>query len=217
MTFEGYAIRGQLREATAPTTARRQPQRRRSVAIPAIAELRRGRSAGGGRRVLSGPARGNRPHARRVLAPEPAETAGRGPPPWSRTPAGCIPARLAAAVLRRVKIPPQVIVLCPRHDAGGAEWAVAPYRPMADSRRRGRRPTANWPGNWPRRRGPATRRPAARAGTCHRGAVAAVGPAGAAGARGGHHDRHAGELPSLQRFAAQLAGVSADCASGRCC
>jgi AmmeMemoRadiSam system protein B/AmmeMemoRadiSam system protein A len=35
--------------------------------------------------------------------------------------------RLAAAVLRRLKIPDQVIVLCPKHRPGGANWAVAPH------------------------------------------------------------------------------------------
>jgi len=36
--------------------------------------------------------------------------------------------RLAAEVFSRVKIPERVIVLCPKHRAGGAEWAVAPHR-----------------------------------------------------------------------------------------
>jgi AmmeMemoRadiSam system protein B len=35
---------------------------------------------------------------------------------------------LAAAVFSRVQIPPQVIVFCPRHHPGGAQWAVAPHR-----------------------------------------------------------------------------------------
>jgi len=35
---------------------------------------------------------------------------------------------LAADVLSRVKIPEQVIVLCPKHRPGGSEWAVAPHR-----------------------------------------------------------------------------------------
>lgn len=35
--------------------------------------------------------------------------------------------RLAAATLSRVCIPQQVIVFCPKHRAGGAEWAVAPH------------------------------------------------------------------------------------------
>ena len=37
-------------------------------------------------------------------------------------------ARLAAAVLGRVKIPDRVIVFCPRHRPLGAAWAVAPHR-----------------------------------------------------------------------------------------
>jgi AmmeMemoRadiSam system protein B len=36
--------------------------------------------------------------------------------------------RLAAEVFSRIKIPPQVIILCPKHRPGGAEWAVAPYQ-----------------------------------------------------------------------------------------
>ena len=36
--------------------------------------------------------------------------------------------RLAAAVFRRVKFPRRVIVLAPKHNAEGADWAVAPHR-----------------------------------------------------------------------------------------
>ncbi len=35
---------------------------------------------------------------------------------------------LAAQVFGRVEIPEQVIILCPKHRAGGADWAVAPHR-----------------------------------------------------------------------------------------
>ena len=35
---------------------------------------------------------------------------------------------LAAAVLKRVEIPEQVVILCPKHHPGGAVWAVAPHR-----------------------------------------------------------------------------------------
>ncbi len=35
--------------------------------------------------------------------------------------------RLAAATLARLRIPPQVIVLCPRHKGPGPEWSVAPH------------------------------------------------------------------------------------------
>ncbi len=35
--------------------------------------------------------------------------------------------RVAAATLARVRIPPQVIVLCPRHRGPGPEWSVAPH------------------------------------------------------------------------------------------
>jgi AmmeMemoRadiSam system protein B/AmmeMemoRadiSam system protein A len=51
--------------------------------------------------------------------------------PW---PAAMVPhagwvysGRLAAATLSRIKIPEQVIVFCPKHRPGGAEWAVAPH------------------------------------------------------------------------------------------
>jgi AmmeMemoRadiSam system radical SAM enzyme/AmmeMemoRadiSam system protein B/AmmeMemoRadiSam system protein A len=39
--------------------------------------------------------------------------------------------RLAAAVFSRVKIPEQVIILCPNHRARGADWAVAPHHRWA--------------------------------------------------------------------------------------
>jgi AmmeMemoRadiSam system radical SAM enzyme/AmmeMemoRadiSam system protein B/AmmeMemoRadiSam system protein A len=39
--------------------------------------------------------------------------------------------RLAAAVFSRVKFPSRVIVLCPKHRPGGAQWAVAPHRRWA--------------------------------------------------------------------------------------
>ncbi len=35
--------------------------------------------------------------------------------------------RLAAEVFSRVKMPPQVIVVCPKHNRPGADWAVAPH------------------------------------------------------------------------------------------
>lgn len=36
--------------------------------------------------------------------------------------------KLAAEVFSRVKIPERVIILCPKHRPGGAEWAVAPHQ-----------------------------------------------------------------------------------------
>ena len=39
--------------------------------------------------------------------------------------------RLAAAALARVEIPSRVIVICPKHHAEGADWAVAPHRAWA--------------------------------------------------------------------------------------
>ncbi|NQU22300.1 MAG: AmmeMemoRadiSam system radical SAM enzyme [Candidatus Nealsonbacteria bacterium] len=54
------------------------------------------------------------------------------PEPW---PAVMVPhagwvysGKLAAEVFSRVTIPEQVIVFCPKHRPGGAEWAVAPHR-----------------------------------------------------------------------------------------
>jgi len=35
--------------------------------------------------------------------------------------------RLAAAVVRRLQIPSSVVILCPKHQPGGADWALAPY------------------------------------------------------------------------------------------
>ena len=53
------------------------------------------------------------------------------PKPWA---AAMVPhagwiysGRLAADVLSRVKIPEQVIVVCPKHGPAGADWAVAPH------------------------------------------------------------------------------------------
>ena len=53
------------------------------------------------------------------------------PEPWA---AALVPhagwvysGRLAAATLGRVSFPRQVILFCPKHRAGGAEWAVAPH------------------------------------------------------------------------------------------
>ena len=55
-------------------------------------------------------------------------------PPSEPWPAALVPhagwiysGRLAAATLSRVQIPPQVIVFCPRHRSGGADWSVTPH------------------------------------------------------------------------------------------
>jgi AmmeMemoRadiSam system radical SAM enzyme/AmmeMemoRadiSam system protein B/AmmeMemoRadiSam system protein A len=55
-------------------------------------------------------------------------------PPSEPWPAALVPhagwvysGRLAAATLARVKIPPQVIVFCPRHRGGGPAWSVTPH------------------------------------------------------------------------------------------
>ena len=170
MTFEGYAISGRLREADGADgngdgNSGGIGGGMKIVAMPRTLHRRSrpsGRSAGGGgRRFLSGPARGNRPDARRVVRRAGAKT----PRAW---PAAMVPhagwiysGRLAAAVLRRVKIPRQVIIFARGigRRRGVGRGAVPA---LADSRRRGGRPTWNWPGDWPRRsRGLRARRPAA--------------------------------------------------------
>lgn len=57
------------------------------------------------------------------------------PQPWA---AALVPhagwvysGRLAARTLSRVEIPAEVIVFCPKHRPGGADWAVAPHRRWA--------------------------------------------------------------------------------------
>lgn len=39
--------------------------------------------------------------------------------------------RIAAAVFQRVRIPQTVVILCPKHRAGGAQWAIEPHRTWA--------------------------------------------------------------------------------------
>ena len=39
--------------------------------------------------------------------------------------------KLAAETLARIEIPSRVIVVCPKHRADGADWAVAPHRAWA--------------------------------------------------------------------------------------
>ena len=111
MTFEGYCIRGRLSDSCAPggPTAGKSDVRPASVAgafYPA--------TAGEVDSALD-----------QMFSEEPQ------PDCW---PAVMVPhagwvysGRLAAKVLSRVEIPGQVIILCPRHRPGGAEWAVAPH------------------------------------------------------------------------------------------
>jgi AmmeMemoRadiSam system protein B/AmmeMemoRadiSam system protein A len=111
MTFEGYAIRGQFRtgSGTGEPAAGRSDVRPASVAgtfYPATAK-------------------------EVDLALD--EMFREQPRPESR-PAVMVPhagwvysGRLAAAVFARVEIPRQVIILCPKHQPGGADWAVAPH------------------------------------------------------------------------------------------
>ncbi len=111
MTFEGYSIRGRLSSGSAPDepTAGKSDVRPASVAgtfYPATAK-----------------------EVDRALDEMFAER----PQPES-CPAVMVPhagwvysGRLAAKVLSRVEIPGRVIILCPKHRPGGAEWAVAPH------------------------------------------------------------------------------------------
>ncbi|MGA2034278.1 MAG: AmmeMemoRadiSam system radical SAM enzyme [Thermoguttaceae bacterium] len=112
--FEGYAIRGQLADCMA------------------------GHSAGSGGGEVRPPAVAGAfypgtPHeVRRMVEELFAAPSVAAPQAWA---AALVPhagwiysGRLAAAVLQRVAIPEQVIVLCPRHHPGGAAWAVAPYQ-----------------------------------------------------------------------------------------
>jgi AmmeMemoRadiSam system radical SAM enzyme/AmmeMemoRadiSam system protein B/AmmeMemoRadiSam system protein A len=104
MTFEAFAIRGALgpsraEDRPAAVAGAFYPSRRKEIAHMLDA----------------------------LFAGQPAEP----PEAWS---AALIPhagwihsGALAAAVLSRIKIPAQTIVFCPRHRAGGAAWAVAPY------------------------------------------------------------------------------------------
>ena len=198
MTFEGYAI------AAGPRASGAADRRIAAARWP----MPRGRPPWPAPSIR--PARGNRPDARRVLR-RAARRSRRKPgrPPWCRTPAGSIRAGWRRPCSAACRYPRAVIVFCPRHHFGGAEWAVAPLRRWLIPG--GEVPAdRSWPGNWPMRStGLQLDAAAAPPGTCHRGAVAAAGPAGAAGAAWSASPSAAAIWPSCAVFAAQLAGVLA--------
>jgi AmmeMemoRadiSam system protein B/AmmeMemoRadiSam system protein A len=123
MTFEGYAIRGRIPSGGNP-----------GEDPPGFSHVRPASVAGGfypatakevdralDEMFPDQPSVGT--HEARVPRPQPE--------PWA---AAMVPhagwrfsGRLAASVLSRVEIPEQVIILCPKHWPGGAEWAVAPH------------------------------------------------------------------------------------------
>jgi AmmeMemoRadiSam system radical SAM enzyme/AmmeMemoRadiSam system protein B/AmmeMemoRadiSam system protein A len=133
MTFEGYSLGGRLAEATAAEGRREAPANGPADGEPpARAASRR-----------SGGAEVRPPAVAGGFYPGSAEAVGRAvdellaPPsekPAEKWAAALLPhagwvysGRLAAAVLRRLQIPPAVIVLCPKHQPDGADWALAPY------------------------------------------------------------------------------------------
>ncbi len=130
MTFEGYAIGGPLREALAQTVETVRSDCGGGEEDPPSwpspeAEDRPAAVAG-----AFYPAR--REEIDRMLDEFLAAGPAEAPQAW---PAAMIPhagwiysGAVAAAVLSRVRIPSRVIIFCPRHHPGGAEWAVAPYR-----------------------------------------------------------------------------------------
>ncbi len=133
LTFEGYAIRGKLAlqgdrvgsrsstvenhdssRATAANTERSPSGKRADVRPPAVAGKFYPGNPGAVDAMLDD------------MVPkevEPAEWAAAMVPHAGWVYSG----RLAAATLARVRIPQQVIMLCPRHRPIGAEWAVMPH------------------------------------------------------------------------------------------
>ncbi|MHC4176097.1 MAG: AmmeMemoRadiSam system protein B [Planctomycetota bacterium] len=115
MTFEGYAIHGRIRTGSGA-----------------------GETSSGGSDVRPASVSGTfYPATAKEVDRALDEMFSRRPQPeaW---PAVMVPhagwvysGRLAAEVLSRVEIPGQVIILCPKHRLGGAEWAVAPHTSWA--------------------------------------------------------------------------------------
>jgi AmmeMemoRadiSam system radical SAM enzyme/AmmeMemoRadiSam system protein B/AmmeMemoRadiSam system protein A len=132
MTFEGYSLGGRLAEATAAEGQREAPANGPAEGEPPArasqrsggAEVRPPAVAGG---FYPGSAEAVGRAVDELLAPHSEKPAEK----WA---AALLPhagwvysGRLAAAVLRRLQIPPSVIVLCPKHQPDGADWALAPY------------------------------------------------------------------------------------------
>jgi AmmeMemoRadiSam system protein B/AmmeMemoRadiSam system protein A len=127
MTFEGYAIRGKLANVSDTASGRSDiPLSQLDKTFP----TGKHRPAGVRPPAVAGKFYPANPSAVDAmlddLMPERIE-----PENWA---AAMVPhagwvysAHLAAATLARVRIPPQVIILCPRHRQAGAEWAVAPH------------------------------------------------------------------------------------------
>ncbi len=116
MTFEGYAIHGQLADAAPAATCQD------FTFSPAASEIRSPAVAG-----MFYPAEASEIEAMLdALMPRDVE-----PADWLAVMAPhagwMYSGRVAAATLARVRIPDRVIVLCPHHTREGAPWAVAPY------------------------------------------------------------------------------------------
>jgi AmmeMemoRadiSam system radical SAM enzyme/AmmeMemoRadiSam system protein B/AmmeMemoRadiSam system protein A len=116
MTFEGYAIRGRLpaEGGSSENPSGENPSGGSDVRPASVAGGFYPATAQAVDRALD-----------ELFPPEPQ------PEPW---PGAMVPhagwrysGRLAAKVLSRVAIPDRVIILCPSHRPGGAEWAVAPH------------------------------------------------------------------------------------------
>ncbi len=112
MRFEGYAIRGRLSARKAKETMKKEEMKDRQPAVagafypanPSQVEV-----------LLDG----------MLAEPCRKETwAGAMVPHAGWVYSG----RLAARVWQRLQIPSQVIIFCPKHRPGGAQWAVAPHR-----------------------------------------------------------------------------------------
>ncbi len=139
MTFEGYAISGRMKPGeAAPAGVSAAPRPSTAELAAACTESRRTAGEAAGR----GPGGEVRPAAvAGTFYPATAAEIDRQldemipkhhpAQPWF---AAMVPhagwiysGRLAAEVFSRIEIPERVIVLAPKHRAGGSEWAVAPY------------------------------------------------------------------------------------------
>jgi AmmeMemoRadiSam system protein B/AmmeMemoRadiSam system protein A len=115
--FEGYAIRGRL-------SACKEKKAKTSAHSP-IPEFTERRPTVAGTFYPSKPAEMDAILDRMLAEPLPKEFWAGAMVPH----AGWIySGRLAARVWQRLQIPKQVIILCPKHRPGGAQWSVAPHR-----------------------------------------------------------------------------------------